>query len=104
MELGHIDLDDAEERGGVYAVEGTLKDKLKYFQSGAAKKREGADFARSDSRRRVRKSSVASPPSVTPSAGASATQTPTVPSSSGSPPWPRRLSHKSSSITAVIDI
>ena len=55
VKLGSVDLDAVEERGGVYAVEGGLKDKLKYFQSGATRQREGAEVARSDSRRQIRR-------------------------------------------------
>lgn len=53
--LGSVALDEVEERGGVYAVQGSLSDKIKHFQSGGAKHREGAEVVRSDSRRQLRK-------------------------------------------------
>ena len=107
--LNEIDLDEAEERGGVYAVQGSLADKLKYFQSGAAKKREGAEVDRSDSRRRVRKSSALASPRLGSHEPAATPPMPTrTPSSSAaasrSTPSPRRLSKKASSITKVLEI
>jgi hypothetical protein len=107
--LNEIDLDEAEERGGVYAVQGSLADKLKYFQSGAAKKREGAEVDRSDSRRRVRKSSALASPCLGSHEPAATPPMPTrTPSSSAaasrSTPSPRRLSKKASSITKVLEI